>query len=108
MDNFSALIIDGSFIHFSWVPTNLPGWTISYYYMTYSAYLPSKTLHEFTRRFVVKGNLSSVTLSMAELFMSPEVSHVFELSVVLTIEGLEGIREVKGDTAITRISFKSW
>lgn len=57
----------------------------------------------FTQKFVVMGNLTSEILGEDKLFMKPEVSHVFELSAALAIQDVEGIGEVEGKTATTRI-----
>lgn len=91
----------GTSIRISWSPPDaLPGWNISYYYLTYRARLPNTDKAETSFRKTVSDGLTSTILSVGNLLAKEEVIHKFEVVPVLEIRGVEGIGEVKGETAV--------
>ena len=102
MKNISLSVISSTGVMISWLPPlDLPGWNISYYYLTYKTYNleeDGRLVHTIIR--TVDGGSTSETMSDDQFLVQGEVSHVFEVVAALKIEGLEGIGEVKGEVAV--------
>ena len=77
---------------------------MSYYAMTYLAYVTNKPRPEATIQRRVDEGRTSETLDTSELVMREGVRHVVEVTAVLEIEGVEGIGEVRGEKAVRNIS----
>ena len=106
VSNISVAIVNSTSVVVSWIPPPaLPGWNISYYYLTYRALNPregSRVETTFTRS--VDGSQTSKVVSADELLVEEEMVHVFEVAAALKIEDLEGIGEVKGEAAAVNAS----
>ena len=109
MKNISVSVRNSTSVVVSWIPPPaLPGWNISYYYLTYRALNPregNKTESSFT--WTVDGGRTFEVVSVDQLLVREEVLHVFEVVAALKIEDLEGIGEVKGETAVINAEFKT-
>lgn len=91
----------------SWISDiELPGWNISYYYLTYFAQIPGRNRPENSFQETVGVSESLMDLAVDKLLVRPEVEHVFEMRAVLKLENLEGIGEVKGEKATKNITLK--
>ena len=94
--------MSGPSIIISWSPSVLlPGWNISYYYLSYSVLLPFEAKPRAMFMSTVKGSQTSEVVEADRLVVKPDVLHMFEVSVVLKINGLEGIGEVRGEKTST-------
>ncbi len=106
MKNISLAVINSTSVMVSWIPPpDLPGWNISYYYLTYRAYDEDRILTTLTTTVI--GSRTSETMSADKFLAKEEVVHVFEVAAALKIEGLEGIGEVKGEAAMFNTSLKT-
>lgn len=94
-------VTNSTSICITWSPADaLPGWNISYYYLTYRAKLPDTDKTDTSFRRTVSDGRTSTTLEVGDLLVKEEVRHEFEVVPVLEIRDVEGIGEVKGEKAV--------
>lgn len=109
VEDLSVTVTSGSAIRISWdPPTDLPGWNITRYYLTYRAFLPDSYRPERTFGRTVEGGETSVMVDAGELVVGDEeeeeVTHEIAVLAVLVVDGVEGIGEVKGEKAVLNAS----
>lgn len=93
-----------SMIDLTWSPMNIAGWNISYYYLVYLASDLSESSRPLSKKFVLDGDLRTKSLYPDSLFLQPDKVHIFELSAILAVEGLEGLGEVRGSVATANMT----
>ena len=105
VENFSVEMVNGSYVRISWSPIELEGWNVSHYSLVYQASNSSSTEPPFSRKYELDGHSISKSLHPADLFVETSLWHVFELSAVLRVYGLEGMGAVTGEVARANKTF---
>ena len=104
----TSLLSSSNTLLLSWLPPSpLPGWNVSYYYVTYTARLSNSNEGDRPERSFqrpVDEDRTFLELGVAELLVREGVVHEFEVQAVLKVEGLEGIAEVKGERAAVNLT----
>lgn len=107
VQNLTAELLNGQYLSVSWSPlTELKGWNVSYYSLTYSAFLSTKDRPEASFITRVDQGRTSESIDASRLTMREGVRHVIEVVAVLEVEGVEGIGEVRGQKAAVSISLE--
>ena len=102
----------GRSVSVSWAPPEgLKGWNVSYYALSYSVYRSNSHRAEVSIRRRVEEGQTSETLGVDQLVVRERereegLTHSVEVVAVLVIEGVEGIGEVRGESATKNITLR--